>query len=60
MGVTVMGGPWVDNEDEDFQAAATRAEVRVQLTAPLQAKIRATLRYDRRERGAGGRALQHP
>eukprot|EP00969_Alexandrium_andersonii_P153631 6793549-Alexandrium_andersonii.AAC.1 len=57
VGITVHGGPWTDNVDSDFADAATRAEIRITLTAALQEEIRKKLRWDRRKNGAQGRAL---
>lgn len=58
-GVHILGLPWRLNEDDDYDQACARCEIRVRVTEPIRRAILKELHYDKRNKGAKGRALRN-
>jgi hypothetical protein len=55
--VSPVGLPWCVNSVEDYNAACTKCEIWVNLTAACQTLLQPLLHYDKRKEGSHGRAL---
>ena len=56
-GISPLGEPWRENEDDDYETACRRCETNITLDAALHARIVAALHDDLRSNGSHGRSL---
>ena len=59
-GVSLHECPWPLNTDDDYEAAISRCEIWVTLSAEDHSRVRRALHYDRRPNGSHGRCLTKP